>query len=87
MKITKEHLKIMKKCIGFRFVLFSNKFKAKRNRYYSHNCDLDQMKQWNDLCKIQFAKYISPKNRQPYYALTEKGIQYLELKYSVQISI
>jgi len=87
--LNKEHIKLMKQCIGFHIGgILSFKFKAKRNCFYYYRCDLEKAKLWNDLCKMGFAKYIVPfGNRQPYYFLTEKGIHFLEKKYTVQISI
>lgn len=86
MEINKEHIKLMKQCIGLKKSIF-NKFNAKKNCFYCYRANLEQLKLLNDLCKMKFAVYIYPFKGQPYYQLTENGIRYLELKYSIQISI
>ncbi|MBR2386042.1 hypothetical protein IKA92_01945 [bacterium] len=87
--LTKEHIKLMRQCIGFHIsAILGFKFKAKRNCFYYYRCDLEKSKLWNDLCKMGYAKYNVPfGNRQPFYTLTEKGINFLEKKYTVQISV
>ena len=88
MEISKEHIKLMKQCIGFKHKgIFSNKFKTKRNCFYYYRCSLEQLKLWNELCKMKLACYVHLFKAQPYYYLTENGIRYLELKYLVQISV
>lgn len=88
MEINKEHIKLMKQCIGFKHKgIFSNKFKAKQNYFFYYRCSLEQLKLWNELCKMKLACSVYPFKAQPYYTLTEKGIRYLELKYLVQISV
>lgn len=88
MEISKEHIKLMKDCIGLKHKpIFGKKFKASQNRYFYLRCSLEQHKLWKDLCKIKYATFIYSNKVQNYYMLTENGIRFLELKYSILISL
>ena len=87
MKLNKEHIQLMKKCLGIKIFLRHN-ITVKRNRFNYFWCKgIEEIKLWNDICRCGFAEYRYPEKSQAYYFLTIKGIEFLEMKLGVQIKI
>ena len=85
--LSKDQVKIMKRCIGFKFkTIFQTKFIAKRNYFSYFWCNgIEEIKHWNDLCKQRLACFRQPEKTVPYYFLTNRGINKLEMYLGIQI--
>lgn len=88
MKVNKKQLQLMKRCLGIKFKsILSHKLEINQNCYPTYKCELEDLKLWNDLCKMKLAYHIWLKEKPSYYCVSNKGIEYLEVELGLQLSI